>query len=114
MHEEIKNIGQEYQMQSKDGFDAAVRSFGEVNKGVQALAAEITDYSKKAFEDSCRAWEQLVGAKSVGQVIEIQSQFAKKAYDTYISEMSKLGEMYVAIARNASKPVEQATARRVA
>ena len=39
MHEEIKNIGQEYQMQSKDGFDAAVRSFGEVDKSVQALAA---------------------------------------------------------------------------
>ena len=47
-------------------------------------------------------------------MMEIQSQFAKKAYDTYISEISKLGEMYVAIARNASKPVEQATARRVA
>jgi hypothetical protein len=28
-----------------------------------------------------------------------------------MSEMSKLGEMYVAIARNTSEPVEQATAR---
>jgi hypothetical protein len=44
-------------------------------------------------------------------MIEIQSQCAKKAYDTHMSEMSKLGAMYVAIARNASKPVEQATAR---
>jgi hypothetical protein len=47
-------------------------------------------------------------------MIEIQSQFAKKAYDNYMSEMSKLGEMYVAIARNASRPVEQTTARKVA
>jgi hypothetical protein len=44
-------------------------------------------------------------------MIEIQSQCAKKAYDTHMAEMSKLGEMYVAIARNASKPVEEATAR---
>ena len=96
------------------GFDAAVRSCGEVNKGFQAIAAEVTDYSKKTFEDGFRAWEQLVGAKSVGQMIEIQSQYAKKAYDTYIAEVSKLGEMYVGLARNAYKPVEQATARKVA
>ena len=114
MPEELKSIGEDYQKLSKDGFDAAVRSFAEVNKGFQALTAEVTDYSKKTFDDGCRTWEQLVGAKSVGQMIEIQSQFAKKAYDNYMSEMSKLGEMYVAIARNASKPVEQATARRTA
>jgi hypothetical protein len=38
-------------------------------------------------------------------MIEIQSQYAKTAYDTHIFEISKLGEMSVAIARNATKPV---------
>jgi hypothetical protein len=27
-------------------------------------------------------------------VIEIQSQYAKKAYEAYIAELTKLGEMY--------------------
>ncbi|MGC1179149.1 MAG: phasin family protein, partial [Methyloceanibacter sp.] len=65
-------------------------------------------YSKKAVEDSMRAFEQLMGAKSLEQAIEIQSQFTKKAYDTYMAEMSKLGEMYVGLAKNAYKPVESA------
>jgi hypothetical protein len=52
---------------------------------------------------SFHSLEQLIGAKSV----EIQSQYAKKAYETHIAEMSKLGEMYVAIARDAYKPVNQ-------
>jgi hypothetical protein len=43
MPEELKNIGEEYQRLSKDGFDAVVRSFAEVNKSFQALAAEKTD-----------------------------------------------------------------------
>jgi phasin family protein len=111
MPEELKNVGEEYQRLSKEGFDAVTRSFGEMNKGFQALAAEMTDYSKRTFEDVFRAWEQLLSAKSVEQMIDIQSQYAKKAYDTHMSEMSKLGDIYVAIARNASKPVEQATAR---
>jgi len=103
---------EEFQKVGKDGFDTAVRSFGEMNKGFQAIAAEMTDYSKKAFEDSTRAFEQLVGAKSIEQAIEIQSQYAKKAYDTYMAEMSKIGEMYVGLAKDAYKPVEAAMAKK--
>jgi len=82
-----------------------------VNKGFQAIAATVTDYSKKVFEDGTRAFEQLVGAKSFEQVLEIQSQYAKKAFDAYIAQASKLGEMYVDLARSAYKPVEQAVAK---
>ena len=63
---------------------------------------------------STRAFEQLVGAKSIEQAIEIQSQYAKKAYDTYIAEMSKLGEMYVGLAKDAYKPVEAALSKKAA
>ena len=105
---------EEFHKVGKDGFDAAVRSFGEMNKGFQAIAAEVTDYSKKAFEDSTRAFEQLIGAKSIEQAIEIQSQYAKKAYDTYMAEMSKIGEMYVGLAKDAYKPVEAVMAKKAA
>ena len=105
---DVQKFGEEFQRVGKDGFDAAVSSFGEANKGLQAIAAEVTDYSKKAFEDGTRAFEQLIGAKSVEQAVEIQSQYAKKAYDGYIAEVSKLGEMYAGLARDAYKPVEVA------
>ena len=45
---------------------------------------------------------------------EIQSQYAKKAYDAYVAEASKLGEMWVGLAREAYKPVERAVAKTVA
>jgi hypothetical protein len=112
MAEQFQNVGEQFQRVGKEGFDVTVRSLGEVNKGFQAIAAELTDYSKKAFEDGTRAFEQLMGAKTFEQAIEIQSQYAKKAYDTYMAEMSKLGEMYVGLARNAYKPVESALAKK--
>src|SRR4026207_588819 len=102
---------EDFQKVGKDGFDAAVRSFGEVNKGLQAIAAEITAYSKKSFEDGTRAFEQLLGAKSFGQVIEIQSQYARMAYEAYVAELSQLGEMLAGRPRTAYKPVEQAAAK---
>jgi hypothetical protein len=108
---DVKKFGDDFQRVGKDGFDAAVRSFGESNKGFQAIAAEITTYSKKAFEDGTRALQQLLRAKSFEQVIEIQSQYARMAYETYVAELSKLGEMYAGLSRNAYKPVEQAAAK---
>jgi hypothetical protein len=99
MFEAFQNFTDDFQKMSKDGFDAAVRSYGEVSKGLQALASKVTDYSKVSLEDATRAFEQLVNAKSIEQAIEIQSQYAKKAFDTYIAELSKLGELYASVAR---------------
>jgi len=107
---DVQKFGEEFQRVGKNGFDAAVSSFGEVNKGLQAIAAEVTDYSKKAFEDGTRAFEQLLRAKSFEQVIEVQSQYARMAYEAYIAELTKLGDMYAGLTRNASK-VEQAAAK---
>ena len=70
MRKELKNIA-EYKKPSNDAFASVVRSFGEANNRFQALAVE-----------------------SVGRAVEIQSQFVGKAYDTYISEISKLGRMF--------------------
>ena len=101
-------IGEQFQNVGKESFDAVVRAYGEANQGLQAIAAELTDYSKNAVEDATRAFQQLVSAKSVEQAFEIQSQYAKRAYDGYIAEVSKLGEMWVDLAREAYKPVERA------
>ena len=35
---DIQKFGEDFQRTSKDGFDASVRSFGEVSKGFQAIA----------------------------------------------------------------------------
>jgi phasin family protein len=113
MTEDFTKIGEELQKFSKDGVDTAVRSYGEANKAFQAIVARWTEYSKRAVEDATRTFEQLLGAKTFEQAIEIQSQYAKKAYDNYMAEMSKLGEMYAGMARDAYKPFEQTLSKRL-
>jgi hypothetical protein len=107
-------VGEAFQKVSKEGFDAAVHSYAEWTKGLQALATRVTENTKKAFEDTTRTWEQLIGAKSVEQAIEIQSLYAKRAYDAYVAEASKLGDWYADMVRNASKPFERTVAKKTA
>src|SRR4029453_18747206 len=98
---DTQRLNDEVQRASKNGFDAAARSFGVANRGFQAIAAEITAYSKQSFEDGTRAFQQLLAAKSLPQVIEIQSQYARMAYEAYFAKLSNLGKIYVVFPRNA-------------
>jgi hypothetical protein len=45
---------------------------------------------------------------------KIQSQYAKRAYDNYVAEAKKLSDWYVDVVRNATKPFEQAVAKKAA
>jgi len=109
--EHARNMGQEFQRAAENGFEVANRSFSEVNKGLQAFAAEMTDYSKRSLEDVFRAWEQLLGARSFGEVVDIQTRYAQKAYDSYMSQMSKFGELSLSFTRQAARQGEQAARR---
>lgn len=74
--------------------------------GVQAIATSITNYSKKSFEDGGAFLEKLAGAKSFDKVLELQSDYAKSAYEAFVGEATKLGELYTGLAKDAAKPFE--------
>ena len=105
--EQALRLGHEYQKAAEGSFEAASRSFGEVNRGWQAIAAEVTDFSKRRFEEILQAWEQLLRARNFGEVVDAQTRYAQRAYEAYMSEVSKLGELYVGTTRSASKPIER-------
>ena len=107
MADEANRLGQQAQERMQGGFEAANRSFSEANKGFQVLAAEMMEYSKAAFDDAVRTWEQLIGVRSLEQAIQIQSDYAKRVYENHMAELKKLGEMSVGMVRDASKQVEE-------
>src|SRR4030095_4795344 len=91
--------------------EATSRSFSEANKGVKALATEMTEYSRAAFDDAIRTWEQLIGVMSLEQAMQIQSDYAKRTFENHMAELSKLGQMYAGMVSDSSKPVQD-TARK--
>ncbi len=98
---------EDIQKLSQANMDSAMKAFGEWNKGLQTIAAELTDYTKRSFEEGTATFEKLLSAKSVEQAFEIQSGYAKRAYDGYMHQMSKIGGLYADLAKEAYKPVEK-------
>jgi hypothetical protein len=101
----LKNF-EEFQKLGKDNVDVAMKQFGTVSKGWQAIATEFADYSKKSFEDGNAALEKLFGAKSLETAIEVQSNYVKTTYEGFVAEATKLGELYTDLAKETYKPFE--------
>ena len=77
MAKELKDLGEEYRKASQESFAQVVRSVGEIQRGFQGIASEMTEQSKR----------------SMGQALELQTRIVKKTYDAYVSELTKLGQM---------------------
>jgi phasin family protein len=105
------NNFEHFQKLGKENAEATVASFGAVSKGFQKIAVELADYSKKVFDEGTAAAEKLLGAKSLDKAIEVQSDYVKSAYEGFVSESTKLGEIYAGLAQEAYKPFENVIAK---
>jgi hypothetical protein len=105
---------EEFQKLNKDNADLALKSLTAFQKGAQAIAVEVADYSKKSFEEGTAAFEKLLGAKSLDKAIEVQTAYFKTAYEAFVAEASKLGELYTDVAKDAYKPFEGIVAKATA
>jgi len=106
----VKNI-EDVQKLGKNNMDATLTSLGVLSKGFQAIAVEMADYTKKAFEDGTAATEKLLGAKSFDKAIEVQSDYVKTAYENFVAQATKVGELYAGLAQEAYKPFEAYVAK---
>ncbi len=97
---------EEFQSLGKDGFQAYAASATAVTRGFQAMAQDAAEFSRKSFETSTAAVERAVAAKSIEGALEVQQGYAKEAYDAFVGQMSKFGELYLATAKEAYTPFE--------
>lgn len=95
----------------KEFVDGSLKSLASLSKGLQAIAVETTDYTKASLEAGSAALEKLVSAKSLEKAIEIQSEYAKTAYEGFVSEATKIGELYADLFRDYYKPFESVVAK---
>jgi phasin family protein len=91
---------------SKDTVEAYVKSANAAGKGAESLHSEIYSYSKQSIEDSIAAAKAVLAAKSVHEAFELQTDFAKTAFDTYVGEMTKLGEIFTAATKQTFEPLQ--------
>ena len=74
----------------KENFEAWVASSTAATKGLEAISARAMAYSKSALEAHMSATKSIMTSKSVQELVEKQSEYARSAFDGYVAEVASL------------------------
>ena len=66
---------------------------------IQTIALAYGEYTRKSFEQTKLFVEKLSGVRSLDKAIEIQTEFAKQAYETFVTDAQKIRELYSGLAK---------------
>jgi hypothetical protein len=101
-------------LQQQDGnkpSDPARASANSLSIDFQAIAIAYSDYTRKSFEETRTFVEKLSGVRSLDKAIEIQTEYARQAYETFVTESQKIRELYSGLARQSFEPLESLVAK---
>lgn len=90
----------------KETVEAYTKAANVAAKGAETLNNEIFAYSKQSMEDTLAATKALMASKSVHEAFELQSDFAKTAFDTYVAQMTKFGEIFASTTKESFAPIQ--------
>ena len=90
----------------KENSEAVVASANAAGKGAETLHNELYAYSKQSIEDSMAAAKAVLASKSVHEAFELQTDFAKTAFDHYVGQVTKMNEIFAATAKDAFGPLQ--------
>jgi phasin family protein len=89
--------------QNAKGFEAAMSGFSVASRSIQTFAAELTRMSKESMEHTTQLVEKLRGAKTLEEVVSIQSAFMQQSFASYADYTRRFGEMLTALPLDMAK-----------
>src|ERR1700750_2790051 len=89
-----------------------IQQYGSsLQRCVQEIATASGGIPQNTFEDTQPYFEKLSGVKSIDKVLEVQTEFAKSAYETFVAESQKIAGLYTDLAKQTVKPLESMAAK---
>jgi phasin family protein len=97
----------EVNTQSQKNLEAVVASVTAAAKGAEALGAQAFAFSKANLDNQVAAARSLASARSLQDVIELQTAFSKGALETYVAQFGQVSETFSTSVKDAVKPLNE-------
>ena len=91
---------------NKSAFDAMTKSNDVLVKGTENLGKAYYAFFQAAADAQVEVAKSMMTAKTITEMMEIQSTFTRSAFDKVVTEGSKLSEMGVKVATDAFEPIQ--------
>ena len=102
---------EDFRKYGKEFADTGLKSFASLSEGRAGDRRRSGRIHQEELRSRQRSGREAVSAKSLEKAIEIQSDFAKQAYESFVAEATKFGDLYAELAKEAYKPFESIVAK---
>ena len=106
----MSNVEQ-IQHATRDFGDAATPSVNTFATSLQTIANAHADFVKKLMQHNSEYISQLTSVKEPAKLMELQSEYAKNAYETFVAETKRISELYADFFKQTTKPLEDLIAK---
>jgi hypothetical protein len=79
--------------------------------GFQAIANAYRDYTRRSLEQTVSFVEKLTTVRSLEKTVEIQTEFAKQACETFLTDQHKIWRLYSELTKQIFRPIERLVTR---
>jgi phasin family protein len=91
----------------KQNMEAWLASATVAQKGFETLSARSVAFSKQAMENHVAAAKSIMTSKSVQELVEKQSEYAKNSFDAYVAELTSVSELVSGLAKETIQPINE-------
>jgi len=106
----MSNVEQ-IQQATKDFGDAATTSANTLAASLQTIASAQLDFAKKLMQHGSEFISQLTSVKEPAKLMELQSEYARNSYETFVAEAKRISELYADLFKQTTKPLEDLIAK---
>ena len=90
----------------KDNAEAVMKSANAAGKGIESINTEAFAYARKSAEESVAVAKAVLSSKTIEQAFQLQSEFGKAIFESYVDQLAKFGDMALATTRHAAEPIQ--------
>ncbi|MBP8235654.1 MAG: TIGR01841 family phasin [Rhizorhabdus sp.] len=102
--------GEEIAEFTKGNMEALATSAKTAAKGAEVLGQEMAEYGKKSFEAATATMKSMATVKTPTELFQLQSDYAKSAFDGAVAQASKLTESWLKLAGDVMQPLSSRAA----
>lgn len=95
----------ELNAQSKKNLEAVVESAAAAQKGAEELSKQALAYGRKTWEDNVQAAQSLSQARSIQELFELQTAWARSSAEAYMAHLNKTTETLTASVKDSFQPI---------
>ncbi len=89
----------------RDNLTAVLKANEAFSEGIEAIGKELLGFARESFESASNAATAFLAAKTLDEVVQLNSDLAKSSVETLMQHLAKLSELGVTVANETLAPI---------